>query len=67
MSHNDDISRRDFLARTGVAGLGLTVLGPGIARALPIPASISGDRMATAADELTPLFSGLLELLPNNE
>ena len=59
MSHNDDISRRDFLARTGVAGLGLTVLGPGIARALPIPASISGDRMATAADELTPLFSGL--------
>jgi len=59
VSHNDDISRRDFLARTGVAGLGLTVLGPGIARALPIPASISGDRMATAADELTPLFSGL--------
>ena len=59
MSHNDDISRRDFLARTGVAGLGLTVLGPGIARALPIPASISGDRMAPAADELTPLFSGL--------
>jgi photosystem II stability/assembly factor-like uncharacterized protein len=59
LSHNDDISRRDFLARTGVAGLGLTVLGPGIARALPIPASISGDRMATAADELTPLFSGL--------
>ena len=59
MSHNDDISRRDFLARTGVAGLGLTVLGPGIARALPIPASISGDRMAPAANELTPLFSGL--------
>jgi len=59
VSHNDDISRRDFLARTGVAGLGLTVLGPGIARALPIPASISGDRMAPAANELTPLFSGL--------
>ena len=59
MSHNDDISRRDFLARTGVAGLGLTVLGPGIARAFPIPASISGDRMAPAANELTPLFSGL--------
>ena len=59
MSHNDDISRRDFLARTGVAGLGLSVLGPGIARALPIPTGISGDRLAPAADELTPLFSGL--------
>ena len=59
MSRNDDISRRDFLARTGVAGLGLTMLGPGIARALPLPAGIPGDRMAPEADALTPLFSGL--------
>ena len=59
MSQNDDISRRDFLARTGAAGLALSVLGPGVAHALPIPAGISGDRMAPAADELTPLFSGL--------
>ena len=59
MSHDDDISRRDFLARTGAAGLALSVLGPGVAHALPIPAGITGGRMAPAADELTPLFSGL--------
>jgi len=59
VSHDGDISRRDFLARTGAAGLALSVLGPRVANALPIPAGISGDRMAPAADALTPLFSGL--------
>jgi hypothetical protein len=59
VSHNDDISRRDFLVRTGAAGLGLTVLGPGVARALPISTGISGHHMASAADGLAPLFSGL--------
>jgi len=59
VSHNDDISRRDFLVRTGAAGLGLTVLGPGVARALPIPTGISGHHVASAADGLAPLFSGL--------
>ena len=59
MSHNDDISRRDFLARTATAGLALSVVGPGIARALPVADGGLGDGLAPAADELAPLYSGL--------
>jgi photosystem II stability/assembly factor-like uncharacterized protein len=59
MSHDRDVSRREFLARTGAAGLAFSVLGPGIARALPMQAAVGGDGIAPAADDLTPLFSGL--------
>ena len=59
MSHEYDVSRRDFLARTTAAGLAMSVFGPGIARALPLGAGVSGDGLAPATDQLTPLFSGL--------
>jgi hypothetical protein len=59
VSHNDDISRRDFLARTTAAGLTLSVFGPGMARALPVGDGGSSEGLVVAADELTPLFSGL--------
>ena len=54
MTRSDDLSRRDFIARTGAAGLALTVLGPGMARALPAPTGA-----AAAADDMAALFSGL--------
>ena len=59
MSHNDDVSRRDFLARAATAGLALSVFGPGMARGLPMGDGLSGHGRVPAADELTPLFSGL--------
>src|SRR5580765_6562742 len=64
VTQNDDGSRRDFLARTGAAGFALSVFGPGIARALVVPAvaasdSIVGGTSGATADEMTALFSGL--------
>src|SRR6476620_9744987 len=64
VTQNDDVSRRDFLARTGAAGFALSVFGPGIARALVAPAvaasdSIVGGTSGATADEMTALFSGL--------
>src|SRR6478672_3653442 len=64
VTQNDDVSRRDFLARTGAAGFALSVFGPGIARALVTPAvaasdSIVGGTSGATADEMTALFSGL--------
>jgi photosystem II stability/assembly factor-like uncharacterized protein len=54
VTRSDDLSRRDFIARTGAAGLALTVLGPGIARALPAPPGAEA-----AADDMAAVFSGL--------
>ena len=59
MTHNGDVSRRDFLARTTTAGLALSVFGPGVARALPMADGGVGDGLAPAVDGLAPLFSGL--------
>jgi photosystem II stability/assembly factor-like uncharacterized protein len=64
VAQNGDVSRRDFLAKTGAAGIALTVLNSGIARALPAsavvgsPSAVGGTTAATA-DEMTALFSGL--------
>jgi photosystem II stability/assembly factor-like uncharacterized protein len=54
VTRSDDLSRRDFIARTGAAGFALTVFGPGIARALP-----SQPADTAAADDMAALFSGL--------
>src|SRR5262245_6351022 len=59
MSYNDDVSRRDFLARTATAGLALSAFGSGIARALPMMEGVSGNGFEPVADDLAPLFSGL--------
>jgi photosystem II stability/assembly factor-like uncharacterized protein len=59
VTQNDDVSRRDFLARTTTAGLALSLFGPGIARALPMADGGLGDSFAAASDGLAPLFSGL--------